>query len=56
MGSIQTVQDVLAEFEVLSGLKANPAKSAFFGAEIHRDDKLASFLRGPADASGFFAG
>jgi hypothetical protein len=41
LGSIQTVQDVLAEFEVLSGLKANPAKSAFFCAGIHRDDKLA---------------
>jgi hypothetical protein len=41
MGSIQTIQDVLAEFEVLSGLKANPAKSAFFCAGIHRDDKLA---------------
>jgi hypothetical protein len=40
-GLIKLSKDVLAEFEVLSGLKGHPAKSAFFCAGIHRDDKLA---------------
>jgi hypothetical protein len=41
MGSIWTIKEALAEFEDLSGLKANPAKSSVFCAGVHRDDKRA---------------
>jgi hypothetical protein len=37
--SIQVIQGVLSEFEELSGLRANPAKSAFFSSRISDVDK-----------------
>jgi hypothetical protein len=39
--SILAVKEVLAEFESLSGLKANPAKSSFYCTGVHKDDKAA---------------
>jgi hypothetical protein len=39
MDSVLTIKEVLADFEDLSGLKANPMKSNFFCAGVHRDDK-----------------
>jgi hypothetical protein len=41
MNSLRTIKTVLAEFEDLSGLKANPAKSTFFCAGVHVEDKKA---------------
>jgi hypothetical protein len=45
--SIQVIQKVLEDFEVLSGLKANPAKSSVFCAGLHIDKKseILDFLR-----------
>lgn len=37
--SVKAIKEVLLEFEDLSGLKANPAKSVFFCAGIEDDDK-----------------
>jgi hypothetical protein len=36
--SIRVIQGVLSEFEELSGLKANPAKSSFFCSGVSGDD------------------
>jgi hypothetical protein len=38
--SVKVILDVLKEFEVLSGLKANPLKSSFFCSSISADSKL----------------
>jgi hypothetical protein len=38
--SIQVIQGVLNEFEELSGLKANPAKSSFFSSGVSDEDKM----------------
>jgi len=45
--SIQVIQKVLEDFEVLSGLKANLAKSSIFCAGLHTDRKreILDFLR-----------
>jgi hypothetical protein len=39
MASLSTIKVVLAEFEDLSELKANPAKSTFFYGGVHVEEK-----------------
>lgn len=39
MNSLRIIKPVLAEFEDLSSLKANPAKSTFFCTGVNSEDK-----------------
>jgi hypothetical protein len=45
--SIQTIKEVLNEFEGISGLKANPSKSSVFCASVPREEKegILEFLK-----------
>jgi hypothetical protein len=40
MNSLKAIQGVLLEFEEISGLRANPAKSSLFCAGISDGDKI----------------